>query len=175
MKKFISILLFAITLAAFSVNAQDTVKAPLLSATEDEIVKFIAAFPEFLKENKDLNPADPGSVNAVMTTIAANKDKWEAFAKDRGFASYENFMQVSAAVTTAYAYQLLQHNAEKLEKQIPEGFQGKAKDKLLKPVKEQISQYGKMISPVTLELVKKHEDQLQEILIPTGKIKLKKK
>lgn len=175
MKKFLSVLLFVVTLAAFSANAQDSVKAPLLSATEDEVVKFIAAFPEFLKENKDLNPADPSSVTAAMTIIAANKDKWETFAKDKGFTSYENFMKVSSAVTTAYAYQLLQHNAEQLEKQIPAGLQDKAKDKLLKPVKEQINNYSKMISPETLTAVKNHTEELQEILIPTEKLKAKKK
>lgn len=171
-------MLFAAAFAAFSVNAQDskdTETQPMLSASEDEVVKFIGAFPEFLKENKDLNPSDPGSVTAIMTTIAANKDKWEAFAKDKGFTGYENFMKVSAAVTTAYAYQLLQQNSAKLEKQIPAGVQGMVKDKLMKPVREQIKQYGKMISPETLEVVKNHTDELRKILIPTEKIKLKKK
>ena len=175
MNKFLSVLFFAATFAVFSVGAQDSVKPPLLSASEDEIVKFIAAFPEFLKENKELNPADPGSVTAAMTAIAADKEKWESFAKERGFASYDNFMKVSAAVTTAYAYQLLQHNATQLEKQMPAGVQGMMKNKLMKSTKDQINQYGKMISPETLEAVKNHMDELQKILIPTEKIKPKKK
>ena len=175
MKKILSVVLFAVTFAVFSVGAQDSVKPPLLSASEDEIVKFIAAFPEFLNENKDLNPTDPDSVSTAMTAIAANKEKWESFAKEKGFASYDNFMKVSAAVTTAYAYQLLQRNAAQLEKQIPAGVQGMMKNKLMKSAKDQINQYGKMISPETLEAVKKHVDELQKILIPTEKIKLKKK
>lgn len=174
MKKFLSILFFALTFAAFSVNSQDIVKPPPLSASEDEVVKFIAAFPEFLKDNKELNPADPASVTAVMSTIAANKDKWETFAKDKGFASYADFMKVSSAVTTAYAYQLLQQNAAQLEKQIPAGAQSLAKAQM-KLVKEQISQYSKMISPDTLDAVKNHMAELQKILIPTEKIKSKKK
>ena len=174
MKKFLSVLLFIATFAVFSINAQDSGKPPLLSASEDEVVKFIAAFPEFLKENRELNPADPGSVTAVMSTIAANRDKWETFAKDKGFASYEDFMKVSSAVTTAYAYQLLQHNAAQLEKQIPAGAKNLAKAQM-KLVKEQISQYSKMISPETLDAVKNHTDELQKILIPTEKIKSKKK
>jgi hypothetical protein len=174
MKKFLSVLLFIATFAVFSINAQDSVNPPLLSASEDEVIKFIAAFPEFLKENKGLNPADPDSVAAVMTTIAANKEKWETFAKDKGFTSYDNFMKVSSAVTTAYAYQLLQHNVAQLEKQIPPGAKGMLKDKLMKPVREQINKYSKMIAPETLAAVKKHTNELEKILIPTEKIKPKK-
>jgi hypothetical protein len=177
MKKFLLLLLFTVTFATFSVNAGDAVKTPLLSASEDEVVKFIVAFPEFLKENNELNPTDPGSVAAVMTTIATDKAKWEAFAKAKGFTSYDSFIKVSAAVTTAFAYQLLLHNAEQLEKQItsmPAAVQGIAKKKL-KPVREQISQYSKMITPETLEVVNNHMDELQKILIPTEKIKSKKK
>ena len=179
MKKFFSIMLFAVTFATFSVAAQDSkdnTKQPLLSASEDEVVKFIAAFPEFLKENKELNPADPDSVTAVMTKISADKAKWETFAKDKGFTSYDNFMKVSTAVTTTYLYQLLLHNSEQLEKQISSipGAQNVAKARL-KPVREQISQYSKMIAPETLEAVKNHMDELQKIIIPAETNKLKKK
>jgi hypothetical protein len=45
----------------------------------------------------------------------------------------------------------------------------------MKSAKDQINQYGKMISPETLAAVKKHTDELQKILIPTEKIKPKKK
>jgi hypothetical protein len=177
MKKILSVLLFAVTFAVFSVGAQDSVKPPLLSASKDEIVKFITAFPEFLKENKDLNPGDPGSVATVMTAIAANKEKWETFAKEKGFPSYDNFLKVTTAVTTAYAYQLLQHNSAQLEKQLasmPAAAQGLAKAQM-KPIREQMNQYSKMISPETLEAVKTHMDELNKIFIPTEKIKLKKK
>ena len=174
MKKFLSVVLFTLTFAIFSLTAQDVVKPPLLSASEDEVVKFIAAFPEFLKENKELNPTDPGSVTAVMTTIAANKEKWETFAKDKGFTSYDNFLKVTTAVTTAYAYQLLQHNSAQLEKQIPARAQALAKAQM-KLVKEQLNQYSKMISPDTVEAVKNHTDELNKILIPTEKTKSKRK
>jgi hypothetical protein len=180
MKKILSVLLFVITVAAFSVNAQaskDAEKKAMLSVSDEEVVKFINAFPEFLKENKDLNPSDASSVTAAMTTIAANKDKWEAFAKDKGFTSYENFLKVTTAVTTAYAYQLLQHNSGQLEKQIakmPEAAQAIAKAQM-KPAREQINQYSKMISPETLEVVKNHMDELQKVFIPAEKTKSKKK
>jgi hypothetical protein len=180
MNKILSVLLFVITVAAFSVNAQaskDAEKKAMLSVSDEEVVKFINAFPEFLKENKDLNPSDASSVTAAMTTIAANKDKWEAFAKDKGFTSYENFLKVTTAVTTAYAYQLLQHNSGQLEKQIakmPEAAQAIAKAQM-KPAREQINQYSKMISPETLEVVKNHMDELQKVFIPAEKTKSKKK
>ena len=180
MKIILSLLLFAVTFGCFSLNAQetkDTAKKPLLAASEDEVVKFIGAFPEFLKENKDFNPSDVGSVAAAMTTIAANKEKWETFAKENGFASYENFLKVTTAVTTAYAYQLLQHNSAQLEKQIallPATAQSLAKSQL-KPVREQISQYSKMITPETLEVVNNHTDELNKIFMPAEKPKTKKK
>lgn len=177
MKKLLSVLLFAIIFAAFSINSQDAEKPPLLSASEDEVLKFIVAFPEFLKENKEFSPSDAGSVTAAMTAIAANKEKWELFAKENGFIGYENFLKVTTAVTTAYAYQLLQHNSAQLEKQIakmPEVAQALAKAKL-KPVREQMNQYKKMIAPETLETVKNHTDELNRIFMPVEKTKSKKK
>lgn len=142
MKKIlISILVVFGIVAAFSAGAQDKkVEAIKLSATEDEVVKFIAAFPDFIKDNKDLNPADPNSVTAAMTMAMANQEKWESFAKEKGFASYGEFLKVTTAVCTVYAYQMLQKNSEDLEKRIssmPAAAQGIASTQL-KPIKEQV-------------------------------------
>ena len=174
----ISILVVFGIAAAFSTGAQDKkAEAIKLSASEEEVVKFIAAFPEFIKENKDLNPADPNTVTAAMTEAAANQEKWETFAKEKGFSGYENFLKVTTAVTTVYAYQLLQKNSDDLEKKIekmPAAAQGIASTQL-KPLKEKINKYKDLVTQETIKAVDAHSDELKSIFAPLSKIRPKRK
>lgn len=178
----VSLLVVFGIIAAVSTGAQDKkaeTEVVKLSVTEDEVVKFIAAFPEFIKENKDLKLGDPKSVSTTMTSAATDLGKWEAFAKDKGFTGYDNFLKVTTAVTTAYAYQLMVKNADDLENNIralPAAAQGLAKTQL-KPVRKEISKYKDMITPETLKIVESHGEELKGIfaLIPSEKSKLKKK
>ncbi|HCE43562.1 MAG TPA: hypothetical protein DET40_08440 [Lentisphaeria bacterium] len=185
MKKIlVSILVIFGIIAAVSAGDQDkkeeavnTLKGIKLSATEDEVVKFIAAFPEFIKENKELNPADPETVTSAMSIAAENQEKWEKFAKEKGFSSYDNFLKVTTAVSTVYAYQLLQKNSDDLEKKIgslPAVAQGMAK-KQLKPLKEQISKYKELVTPETIAVVDAHSDELKAVFAPVAKLRPRKK
>jgi len=142
--------------------------------TAQDVDRFVKAFPDMVKQFKDLNfsPAAPTGAGGVSSNVGGivdslkAKEKLESFAKSKGYSDGSLFATHCGSILLSY-YVLKVDEARKQMAGEAAGLPPEAKtmlDAQFKKLDEQVATQKKALSPETLEAVKAKLPELDKAI-----------